>query len=413
VSLAASAPRLAAARISRQYAVGGLYVVLGLLSLLAFGIGTSSGLDARFGLTLEGAKVHVPDLVLPARVTAITLSLLVVVFGVLRAVRAESRRLVSWLTGLVIASLLIAFLCWSVAGKEVSLSIPLVLGALSGVVCERAGVININIEGQFLVGAFCAAMAATMTNSLWVGLICGCLAGALLSLVLAVFAIRYFVDQVILGVVLNVFALGLTGFLYDRLLQPQASKYNDPGIFNSIKIPGLADIPVLGPVLFDSNIFLYLTYGLIAGVHIGLFHTRWGLRVRAVGEHPTAADTVGIRVLATRYRNLLYGGLIAGLGGAFFTIGSVGAFGKNMTSGKGFIALAALIFGRWSPLGALGAALVFGFADQIQLVLTSIGTTIPSQFMLMAPYLATIFAVAGLVGKVRAPKADGKPYVKS
>jgi ABC-type uncharacterized transport system permease subunit len=166
-------------------------------------------------------------------------------------------------------------------------------------------------------------------------------------------------------------------------------------------------------VLFDSNIFLYLTYALLAAVHIGLFHTRWGLRVRAVGEHPTAADTVGIRVLATRYRNLLYGGLIAGLGGAFFTVGSVGAFGKNMTSGKGFIALAALIFGRWSPLGALGAALVFGFADQIQLVLTSIGTTIPSQFMLMAPYLATIFAVAGLVGKVRAPKADGKPYVKS
>jgi ABC-type uncharacterized transport system permease subunit len=365
----------------------------------------------------------VPDLVLPARATAIVLSLLVVGLGVLRAVRAESARLASWLTGLVIVSLLAAFLSWSVAGNEVSLvgivqgtmflSIPLVLGALSGVVCERAGVININIEGQFLLGAFTAAFAGTVTGSRWVGLICGCLAGGLLALVLAVFAIRYLVDQVILGVVLNVFALGLTGFLYDRLLQPNASSYNDPGIFDSIKIPGLADIPVIGPVLFDSNIFLYLTYILLAAVHIGLFHTRWGLRVRAVGEHPTAADTVGIRVLATRYRNVLYGGLIAGLGGAFFTIGSVGAFGKNMTSGKGFIALAALIFGRWSPFGSLAAALVFGFADQIQLVLTSIGTTIPSQFMLMAPYLATIFAVAGLVGKVRAPKADGKPYVKS
>jgi simple sugar transport system permease protein len=361
--------------------------------------------------------------VLPARPAAIVLSLLVVLIGVVRAVRAEGGQLAGWLTGVALVSLLGAFLCWSVAGKEVSLvgivqgtvflSIPLVLGALSGVLCERAGVININIEGQFLVGAFTAAFAATVTGSLWVGLICGCLAGGLLSAALAVFAIRYLVDQVILGVVLNVFALGLTGFLYDRVLQPNAESYNSPGIFKTIKIPLLADIPVAGPVLFDSNIFLYLTYLLLATIHIGLFHTRWGLRVRAVGEHPTAADTVGIRVLATRYRNVLYGGLVAGLGGAFFTIGSVGAFGKNMTSGKGFIALAALIFGRWSPLGSLAAALVFGFADQIQLVLTGIGTTIPSQFMLMAPYLATIFAVAGLVGKVRAPKADGKPYVKA
>jgi simple sugar transport system permease protein len=423
MSLAAQLPRTAGARLSRRYAVGGLYVILGLLSLLAFGIGTDSGKDARFGLALEGARLSMPDLVLPARATAIVLSLLVAALGVLRVVRAESARLASWLTGLVIVSLLAAFLCWSVAGQEVSLvgivqgtvflSIPLVLGALSGVLCERAGVINISIEGQFLLGAFTAAFAGTVTGSLWVGLVCGCLAGGLLGLLLAVFAIRYLVDQVILGVVLNVFALGLTGFLYDRVLQPNAESYNSPGIFSTIKIPLLADIPVVGPVLFDSNIFLYLTYALLAVVHIGLFHTRWGLRVRAVGEHPTAADTVGIRVLATRYRNVLYGGLVAGLGGAFFTIGSVGAFGKNMTSGKGFIALAALIFGRWSPFGSLAAALVFGFADQIQLVLTSIGTTIPSQFMLMAPYLATIFAVAGLVGKVRAPKADGKPYVKS
>jgi general nucleoside transport system permease protein len=424
VSLAVRMPRTAGVAVSRRYAVGGLYVLLGVLSLLAFGIGTPSGQDARFGLTLEGARVSVPDLVLPARPSAIALSVLIALLGLVRIVRGSNPgRLAGWLTGLVLVSLLGAFLCWSVAGQEVSLvgiaqgtvflSIPLVLGALSGVLCERAGVININIEGQFLVGAFTAAFAATVTGSLWVGLLCGCLAGGLLSAALAVFAIRYLVDQVILGVVLNVFALGLTGFLYDRLLQPNAESYNSPGIFKAIKIPGLADIPVVGPVLFDSNIFLYLTYLLLATIHIGLFHTRWGLRVRAVGEHPTAADTVGIRVLATRYRNVLYGGLVAGLGGAFFTIGSVGAFGKNMTSGKGFIALAALIFGRWSPFGALAAALVFGFADQLQLVLTTIGTPIPSQFMLMAPYLATIFAVAGLVGKVRAPKADGKPYVKA
>ena len=415
-----AAARVRRPAVSRPVAVGALYAVVGVLCLLAFGIGTPSGLDARFGLALEGAAVSVPALVLPARATAITLSLLVVAAGVARVLRPAAAR---GLTAVVLLSLLGALLCWSVAGTEVSLvgvaqgtlflSIPLILGALSGVLCERAGVINVSIEGQFLVGAFTAALAGTVAGSLWVGLLCGMLAGGLLGAALAVFAIRYLVDQVILGVVLNVFALGLTGFLYDRLLQPNAESYNAPGIFTSIKIPLLGDIPVLGPVLFDSNVFLYLTYVLLAAVHIGLFHTRWGLRVRAVGEHPTAADTVGIKVLATRYRNVVYGGLVAGLGGAFFTIGSVGAFGKNMTSGKGFIALAALIFGRWSPLGALAAALLFGFADELQLVLSSIGTPIPSQFMLMAPYLATIFAVAGLVGKVRAPKADGKPYVKS
>jgi general nucleoside transport system permease protein len=408
---------------SRRLTVGGIYALLGVLSLLAFGIGTSSGLDARFGLALEGASVNVPDLVLPARLTAIVLSLLVIGIGAARAAREFGERLAPWATAVVVAALIIAFLCWSVAGKEVSLvgilqgtvflSIPLVLGALSGVLCERSGVINVSIEGQFLVGAFAAALVGSVTDSLWTGLIAGCLAGGVMGLLLAVFAIRYLVDQVILGVVLNVFALGLTGFLYDRLLQTDADTYNNPGTFTAIRIPGLADIPVIGPVMFDSNIFLYLTYILLAVVHIGLFHTRWGLRMRAVGEHPTAADTVGIKVLAIRYRNVLYGGFIAGLGGAFLTVGSVGAFGKNMTSGKGFIALAALIFGRWSPLGALAAATVFGFADQVQLVLSSIGTSIPSQFMLMAPYLATIFAVAGLVGKVRAPKADGKPYVKS
>jgi simple sugar transport system permease protein len=165
-------------------------------------------------------------------------------------------------------------------------------------------------------------------------------------------------------------------------------------------------------VLFDANIFVYLALFLVVAVHLALFHTRWGMRVRAVGEHPTAADTVGIKVRLVRYRSVLYGGLIAGIGGAFFTIGSVGQFTKNMTDGKGFIALAAMIFGRYSPTGALAAALLFGFADRLQIYLNSIDSAIPSQFLAMAPYIATIFAVAGLVGKVRPPAADGKPYVK-
>jgi simple sugar transport system permease protein len=230
--------------------------------------------------------------------------------------------------------------------------------------------------------------------------------------VLAVLSIRYLVDQIVVGVVLNLFALGLTGFLTDRVLVPHQQTLNTPNVFEPIPIPLLSKIPVIGPVLFNQNIFVYLMFVLLAVVHVALFRTRWGLRVRAVGEHPRAADTVGIRVLAVRYRNVILGGMMAGLGGAYFTLGSVGSFSKNMTSGRGFIALAAMIFGHWSPLGAFAAALLFGFADALQSILAVLSVPIPSQFLLMAPYIATILAVAGLVGRVRPPAADGQPYTK-
>jgi simple sugar transport system permease protein len=292
-------------------------------------------------------------------------------------------------------------------------SIPLILGALAGCMCERSGVINIAIEGQLLLGAFTAAVVASAFGTLSLGLISGALAGGLLGGLLAVFAIRYLVDQIILGVVLNVFVSGLTGYLYDRVLVPYQNTLNSPATFSAVKIPVLGNIPIIGPIFFDSSIFLYITYVMIILVQVGLFSTRWGLRTRAVGEHPTAADTVGIRVLATRYRNVILGGLIAGIGGAFLTIGQVGAFGKDISSGQGYIALAAMIFGRWTPLGATGAALIFGFSTSLQSILSTLGVPIPSNILLMAPYIVTIIAVAGLVGKVRAPRADGKPYIKA
>jgi simple sugar transport system permease protein len=295
----------------------------------------------------------------------------------------------------------------------VAFSVPLVFGALSGVLCERAGVINIAIEGQLLSGAFTAAVIASITDNLWLGLVMASVAGVGVSVLLALFAIRYVVDQIIVGVVLNVLVIGLTGFLYGKVLTQEQDVYNQPGTFGRIAVPGLVEIPVIGPMLFNQTIFVYLMYAAVVAVHIALFSTRWGLRVRAVGEHPTAADTVGIKVNRVRVQNVLLGGAVAGLGGAFFTLGSVGAFGREMTAGQGFIALAAMIFGRWSPIGALFAALLFGFANQLQGTLGVIGTSIPSEFMLMAPYLATIFAVAGLVGRVRAPAADGQPYVKA
>jgi simple sugar transport system permease protein len=237
-------------------------------------------------------------------------------------------------------------------------------------------------------------------------------AGALIALVLGLFAITYFVDQVIVGVVLNVLVVGLTSFFFSQVLTPNSAVLNTPPRFERLPIPLLGDIPIIGPVLFDQSVIIYVMYVVVAVIHVALFRSRWGLRVRAVGEHPTAADTVGIKVNRMRVQNVLLGGAVAGLGGAFFTLGSVGAFGREMTAGQGFIALAAMIFGRWSPIGALFAALLFGFANNLQGILGVIGTPIPSEFMLMAPYLATIFAVAGLVGRVRAPAADGQPYVK-
>lgn len=313
-----------------------------------------------------------------------------------------------------------SFLCWAAAGKFIPmtgllqgalmLSVPLIFGALAGVLSERSGVINIAIEGQLLAGAFASGVLASLTHNNWIGLFAAPLAGALISLLLAVFAINYGIDQVVLGFVLNVLVIGLTNFLYKRLLIPYQSDWNSAIAFKPLEIPILGHIPFIGPILFNQTIIVYLMYLLVIALNIALFKSRWGLRTRAVGEHPTAAESVGVNVNLLRFKNVVIAGAIAGLGGAFFTLGAVGMFSKEMTAGKGFIALAALIFGRWSPLGAVAAALIFGFADNLQGILTITGTPIPSEFMLMAPYVATIIAVSGFVGKVRAPAADGIAY---
>jgi general nucleoside transport system permease protein len=232
-------------------------------------------------------------------------------------------------------------------------------------------------------------------------------------MVLAAFAIKYFVDQVIVGVVLNVLVIGLTSFFFSQVLAPNAAVLNTPPRFERLPIPVLSEIPIIGPVLFRQTLVVYLMYIAVALVYVGLFHTRWGLRLRAVGEHPQAADTVGINVNRTRFWNVALAGSIAGLGGTFFTLGSGIAFNKEMTAGAGFIALAAVIFGQWDPIKATLAALLFGFASNLQNTLSVIGSPVPSEFMLMLPYVVTIFAVAGLVGKARGPAAAGKPYIKS
>ena len=316
-----------------------------------------------------------------------------------------------------------AFLVWASAGGivpvtsllfgAVSLSVPLVFGALGGVIGERAGVVNVAIEGQLLLGAFSAALLSSITGNPFVGLVGAMIGGVLVASVLAAFAIKYLVEQVIVGVVLNVLVTGLTGFLYGALLAPNELTLNTPVRFPRVAIPLLSDIPIIGPVLFNQTFIGYLMFITVAVVAWGLYRTRWGLRLRAVGEHPQAADTVGIKVNPTRFWNVLLAGAIAGMGGAYFTLVSVPQFGKDMTAGLGFIALAAVIFGRWDPIRATLAALLFGFATNLQNLLSILKTPIPGEFMLMLPYLVTLLAVAGFAGQIKAPAADGKPYIKS
>jgi general nucleoside transport system permease protein len=253
---------------------------------------------------------------------------------------------------------------------------------------------------------------ATLTHNPFVGLLAAAVAGAAVSMVLALFSIKYVVNQIIVGVVLNVLVSGVTGFLFSTVMQADKEMFNAPGRLPIIEIPVLSSIPVLGPILFKQSVVGYLMYAAVLLVWVGLFKTKWGLRVRAVGEHPQAADTMGIKVNATRFWNVTLGGAIAGIGGSFFTLVAIDSFTKEISGGRGFIALAALIFGRWNPIGAFFAALLFGFADNLQSIVTIIGTPVPSQFMAMLPYLVTVLAVAGLVGRSRPPAASGIPYVK-
>jgi simple sugar transport system permease protein len=394
--------------------------ILGAFALAVFGLLPKSGEPVTYSFVLGNEWIFVKEWIVNSKTGSLCFSIVSLLAVLLASLQFKARKTSRFATALFGATFLMSFLCWAAAGKFIPftgllqgallLSVPLIFGAMAGVLSERSGVINIAIEGQLLAGAFMSGVIASLTQNTWAGLIIAPFAGMAIAWLLAVFAIKYGIDQVVLGFVLNVLVIGLTGFLYKKLLIPYQSTWNAGGTFAPIEIPILAKIPVIGPIFFAQSIIVYLMYVVVIVIHIALFKSKWGLRTRSVGEHPTAAESVGIDVNKVRFRNVLIAGAVAGLGGAFFTLGAVGAFSKEMTAGKGFIALAALIFGRWSPLGAVAAALIFGFADNLQGVLTITGTPIPSEFMLMAPYIATIIAVSGFVGRVRAPAADGIPY---
>jgi len=288
--------------------------------------------------------------------------------------------------------------------------VPIAFGAMAGVLSERAGVINIAIEGQFLAGAFTAAVVASVLGSAWFGLLGGIAAGALIGIMLAGLTIRFQADQIVSGVVLIVLATGVTSFLTSQLLASNTT-LNSPVRFTAAPMPLLSDLPLIGSIVFRQTFLVYLMIAMVIVLQFALFRTRWGLRLRSVGEHPAAADTVGIDVLRTRYRAVVLGGMLAGIGGSWFTLEAASQFSKEMTGGRGFIALAAMLVGRYSPVGAMSAALLFGFADSLATTLQRLPVPLPSTLLRATPYVITLLVVAGLVGRLRVPAADGKPYV--
>jgi simple sugar transport system permease protein len=307
-----------------------------------------------------------------------------------------------------------------VLAGTLTLAAPISLGAFAGIISERSGMANIAIEGKFLIGACVASVAASTamlvggeganpTVAVLIGIVSAAIAGALVSLLLAWLGIRWKVDQIIAGIVVNIGALGITNFLYLRVLQSN-TQFNTPPTIESIKFPVLSELPVIGPILFSSGPYLYFTLIVMVAFAYMLYRTRWGLRLRASGEKPSAAGTVGIDVIKIRYRAMLIAGLLAGIAGSSLSLASAGSFQMNMSAGRGFIALAAVIFGAWNPIYAFGAAMVFGFADSAQALLSILGVDVPPQLLNSLPYITTIIVVAGVVGRVRGPAAAGQPY---
>ena len=396
--------------------VGLCLIVLGSIIYIFLGFNIEG--YATFRLSRPTDPFALPNLILPAHSFIGISALLIAFFGGRIIIKAPKKFTLFIALSFFLA--IAAFLVWATAGKSFSLTgmlqatvvraVPIALAAMAGILCERVAVINIGIEGMLLAGAFAGALFGSIFGNFF-GLILAVLVGGFFGFILAALVVTFRVDQIIAGVAINIFVLGITSFLTSHLLKSNP-ELNDAPVFKSINLPVLSDIPVLGPVLFKQNIFVYFSIFIVIISAYYLFKTAYGLRARAVGEHPKAAETLGISVLKTRFHHVIMGGMIAGFGGAWFTLGSVGRFDEGMTGGRGFIGLAAMIFGRWHPVGALFAALIFGFADSLQQKLAILRTPIPSEFLAMAPYLVTIIVVAGIVGNAKPPQAIGQAYVK-
>jgi simple sugar transport system permease protein len=379
-------------------------------------------MKSTFVLTSQraGVTIAAPDLIVPTDIALYVLGGVVVLATLWQLLRGFER--VNIVVVAVVGIGILAFLVWASRNKSINLTgmlvsslvraTPIALAALSGLYSERSGVVNIGIEGMMLAGAFTSVVFASVTNNLFIGVIAGIVAGMVLALLHAVLSIRYIVDQIVSGAVIIILALGLTSFLQRSVLNTYP-ELNQPGsAIAAFPIPILWKIPVIGPVLFNQSPIIYALFVLVVVTRIVMNNTRWGLRVRSVGEHPRAADTLGINVFRTRYISVLISGGIAGLAGAYMSIGAAGRFNEGMTAGKGFLGLAAMIFGNWNPGGAFFGSLIFGFFDSWQEKLSILQVGIPVDLLGMAPYLATMVVLAGFVGRARMPAADGQPYEK-
>ena len=408
---------------STRMAAGILLTLLGvLLVVMAF----TANPTGRIALSDAFADVQLPTIEVPGLPVLLFLALLTLASGAVFLIGRfpkDCRTAAGVIAGL---SILVGFVVWAAASSAVpftltsqlnltlAYSTPLLFGVLAGVLSERAGVVNIAIEGQFLAAAFAASVMFSVTQSFLAALTAAAVAGLLMGAVLALFTLKYLVDHVIVGVVVNLLATGLTGFIFQQLVARDLKTFGVVSPMPVFAIPALSEIPFIGPILFTQRPLTFMALLAVPLVWFLLHRTKWGLRVRAVGEHPRAADTVGIKVISTKTQAVLLGGIFAGLGGAYFTVGFVGAFqDNNITAGNGFIALAAVIMGRWHPVLGAGMALFFGFARALAQSIKLMNLPIPSEFIEMLPYVATIIAVAGLVGRVRPPAADGAHFVKT
>ena len=394
------------------------YAVIGVLTLFVGFARVPAAQVTTYKLVFDDAVIKLPNLTLPVGGTYMAAGLICLIVAFLQ-MRQPSN--VAWrsLLAAVAFAVIAAVLTGILGGKEpslvglitamVSFALPIVFAGLAAILCERSGVMNIGIEGIILFGACATSVGGSLLHSPYAGIAVGLVAGLLLGLLLAVLAIRYQVDQVIAGTVLNLAAAGITTFLYTRILQVKPD-FNQPGLVGTTPIPVLSEIPIIGPALFNGSLFLYLGFVLIIVLQFAIYRTRWGLRLRAAGENPKAAGTIGIDVLKIRYRSLAAGGAVAGLAGSYLVVVSTGSFQIGMSAGIGFIGIAAMIFGGWKPVGVAGAALVFGFARSAESRLGTVGVDIPTVFLSILPYVVTIVVVAGLVGRVRGPAAAGQPY---
>jgi simple sugar transport system permease protein len=411
-------------KVTRVLVFGVVFVLLGLLMLARIPSDIAPELSTRmvFG---DG----IPDVTVSAQGFGVFTALVFLAAGVMALIPQQVLKAGRTRQGLLLfAGLLIipVLLILAGAGRSVNvtqmlestfrLATPITLAALAGIWCERSGVVNIAAEGMMLTGACFGFIASLILSQLmsfqsalaW-GILVAVIAGGLMALLHGWLSITFMTDQIVSGTVINILAIGLTSFMRrEVLLSTETARET----LTSIAIPVLSDIPVLGKVFFTGKPIYLLTFVLVIVTHVVMYNTRWGLRTRAVGENPHAADTLGINVIRTRYLNVLIGGLIAGLAGAWFSIETVGLFEDQMTGGLGFIGLAAMIFGKWTPGGAMAGALLFGFARALDTRFQSYGVPIPSQFIQMLPNLVTMIVLAGLVGRAVAPKADGVPYKK-